>query len=355
LSISIQKSLNNLVRADDRVEIALRIIDAARGKIALVVDENRRLLGTVSDGDVRRGLLRGCSISSPVTDVMNRHPVVIGIDADPQAALDLMQSKMLRDLPVLDNDGRVVALRSLEEFKQPVPHDNWVVLMAGGQGVRLRPLTDDCPKPMLSLGRRPLLEVILDNFKKMGFSRFFVSVSYKAEMVMSHFGDGSKFSADIRYLREDTPLGTAGPLALLPEMPELPIVVMNGDILTKLNVPSMIDFHEEHDAVATMGVRSYETQVPYGVIDIDQLRITGIKEKPIQHHLISGGVYVLSPEALKLIPLDTHYDMPELFSDLCGRGMTAVPYIVREYWMDIGHIEDLGRARRDFETLFPDQ
>jgi dTDP-glucose pyrophosphorylase len=347
--------IDRFLRKSDSVEAALRIIDALGGKIAMVIDEHGRLIGTVSDGDLRRAFLRGVTLGSPITELMNASPVAITSDTDRESTLRLMREKVLRHIPVVDAEGKVTALRTLEEFIQPPVRDNWVVIMAGGEGVRLRPLTEACPKPMLKLGDKPLLEVMLGNLRNSGLRQIVISVNYMASMITDYFGDGSKFDVDIRYVREDGPLGTAGPLSMLPEVPDAPFIVVNGDILTKLHLPDMLEFHLDHGAAATMGVREYEQQVPYGVINVANQQIASIAEKPIQRHLISGGLYVFSPDVLTLIPRNQRYDMPTLFNDLAGRGMTALPYLVQDYWLDIGQIEDLARARQDVRSMFPDE
>jgi NDP-sugar pyrophosphorylase family protein len=266
-----------------------------------------------------------------------------------------MRTSLLRHIPVVDENRRVIGLRTIEEFVTPTQQPNWVVVMAGGQGTRLRPLTGDCPKPMLPLGDRPLLEHTIENLKGMGFERFFIAVNYMADVIISHFKDGSKFGVDIRYLHEETALGTAGALSLLPERPDAPFIVMNGDIVTKLHFPSMLDFHNEHGAAGTIGVREYETQVPYGVIEIDRMTISSIREKPTQRHIISGGVYVLSPQALDAVPRNIRYDMPQLFQDMQKFQMQTIPFFIREYWIDIGRIDDLTRAQTDFRQIFIDE
>lgn len=347
------KIQGSLIRPTDTMDVALRVIDGCGGKLALVLNDAGQLVGTVSDGDARRALLRGLTLSTPVSEVMNRHPTVITPDSDHEAVLQVMRDRVLRHVPVVNAQGHVVALHAIEDFITPAPRDNWVVLLAGGEGRRLRPLTADCPKPMLPLGERPLLERSLLNLKGMGFRHFYLSVNYMAEKIIDHFGDGSRLGVEIRYLHEDRPLGTAGPLSLLPELPKTPLVVMNGDILTRLHFPTMIEFHDEHEAAATMAVREYEVQVPYGVINVDEMRITGIEEKPVMRHLISAGIYVLSPEVLASLPAATRLDMPDLFTDLAKADRRTHAFLLREYWIDIGHMDDLSRARRDFNALFP--
>lgn len=346
------QSLNNLLPLDASIEQALRIIDANAGKIALVVDENRRLLGTVSDGDARRAFLRGLTLSSPVAEIMNRSPLTVSPETDRQEILRLMQERVLRHVPVVDHDGCVVGLRALEALVAPEPRENWVVILAGGEGRRLRPLTDTCPKPMLPLGEKPLLERTILNLKAAGFSHFYLAVNYMADTIIAHFGDGSAFGVEIRYLQEDLPLGTAGPLGLLPETPKAPIIVMNGDILTQVHFESMLDFHDEHNSIATMGVREHEVMVPYGVINVDEISITDIEEKPIQRYLISAGIYVLSPETARMVRPHVRLDMPDLFREVRRQSPRVVAYLIREYWIDIGHMDDLSRARHDYLHMF---
>jgi NDP-sugar pyrophosphorylase family protein len=231
--------------------------------------------------------------------------------------------------------------------------DNWVVLMAGGLGSRLRPLTDECPKPMLRVGNKPLLETIIETFIEQGFRRFFISVNYMADTIKEYFGDGSRWGAEIQYLEETSRLGTAGALSLLPEKPQAPLLVMNGDLLTKINFRQLLDFHREHHAQGTMCVREYEFQVPYGVVKMDHHRITGFEEKPIQRYFVNAGIYVLEPQALQHIPHGVFFDMPSLFQTLMADRQEAVVFPIREYWLDIGHMADYDRANGEFARNFP--
>lgn len=325
----------------------LEIIDRGSVQIALVVDRNRRLLGTVTDGDIRRGILRGVQLSCKVTEVMNSNPVTASTDMDRDMLLALMQNHYLRHIPVLDEEGRVVRIELLDELMEITSMDNWVVLMAGGLGTRLRELTKDTPKPLLQVGHKPILEMILESFISNGFHKFYISINYKAEMIRNYFGNGSKWGVEIRYLHERKPLGTAGALSLIEELPEKPIIVMNGDLLTKVNFRQFVQFHMETQSKATMCVREYEFQVPYGVVKIENLRLRGIEEKPIQRYFISSGIYILNPEVIRLIPEDTFFDMPTLFDKIIQQGLDAFVYPLREYWIDIGRKDDLERAKID--------
>ncbi len=226
--------------------------------------------------------------------------------------------------------------------------------MAGGTGSRLQPLTDDCPKPLLMVGNKPLLETIVENFVEFGIRKIFVSVNYKADMIETFLGNGSRWSIDIYYLREKERMGTVGALGLLPERPAHPLIVMNGDVLTKANFQYLLDFHQSHRAKATMCVRDYHFQVPYGVVKTDQHRLIGIDEKPVQQFFVNAGIYVLEPEILDLIPYDAYLDMPDLFEELFKQGRETIVFPIHEYWMDIGKIDDLERARGEYAKNFTD-
>lgn len=329
------------------VREAVKVIDSGALQITLIVDEDDKLLGTVTDGDVRRGILAGYSLDASVIGVMNTHPLSVGPEDDREAILSLMKQRRIHQIPLLDHSGKVIGIESLDELLQPIRRENWVILMAGGLGSRLRPLTDTCPKPMLSIGNRPILETILCNFIDQGFYKFFISVNYMAEKVKSHFGDGSRWGVQINYLEEGQRLGTAGALTLLPSRPSEPFFVMNGDILAKVNFRAMLDFHLSHGASATMGVRQFSHTIPYGVVTLDGHHLTSIEEKPESKVFVSSGIYLLSPEAAEKIPSDRFYDMPTLFQQLLSDGYHTSGFPVHEYWIDIGRIEDLERARID--------
>ncbi|MBU1042398.1 MAG: nucleotidyltransferase family protein [Proteobacteria bacterium] len=337
-----------LIAPDLTVVDALRIIDSTRLQIALVVDEAGRLLGTVSDGDVRRALLAGTALTSPVSAIMFRKPTTAPPEADRETLLALMQSKVLRQIPIVDAGGHVVGLESLMDMLAHKALPNPVVLMAGGRGQRLRPLTDLCPKPLLRIGDKPILEIILENFVAQGFRNFFISINYMAEKVVEHFGDGSRFGVSITYLREDEPLGTAGALTLLPEAPHLPFLVMNGDLLTKVNFEHLLDFHASQEAEATMCVRPYTSQIPYGVVHVEDHQLVRLEEKPSQTVFVNAGIYALSPSALPLIPKGAAFDMPTLFEALMAQKRRALAFPVREYWIDIGRMGDYEQAQSDY-------
>lgn len=341
-----------LVSPSTPILTAIKIIDASSLQIALVVDESGRLLGTLTDGDVRRGILKGVPLTSSVEHIMNCQPVIARINEGRDCILETMKLKQIRQIPIVDESGYVVSLEILDEMIQSGEFENWVVLMAGGLGSRLRPLTNECPKPLLKVGSKPLLETILGNFIEYGFHKFYFSVNYKAEMIKEYFNDGSRWGSEIRYLQEDKSLGTAGALGLLPEKPAEPLLVMNGDLLTKVNFRSLLNFHIEHGAHGTMCVREYIFQIPYGVVRIDGHRLVRIDEKPAHHFFVNAGIYTLEPTVLDLIPQNTSFDMPALFDKMIEHNYETTVFPVREYWIDIGKMDDLKRANGDFKEVF---
>ncbi len=343
---------NILANPETTIRKTIEIIDVSAMQIALVVGNNNKLLGTVTDGDIRRGILNGVTIDDEIYKIMNPNPVVANADDSSETVMSLMKNRRIHQLPLVDHNGNLVGVKTLDEILQSSILANPVVLMAGGLGSRLRPFTDDCPKPLLKVGSKPLLETIIKNFIEYGFHKFYISLNYKAEMIETHFGDGSQWGIDIAYIRETERKGTAGALALLPEVPNTPLIVMNGDVLTKVNFPLLLNFHSEHNAVATMCVREYSFQVPFGVVKTDQHRLTFIEEKPEYNFFVNAGIYVLDPSVLESIPCDSHFDMPQLFENLLERGKEAVVFPVREYWLDIGRVGDLERANKEFDEHF---
>jgi dTDP-glucose pyrophosphorylase len=340
-----------IINSEQSIRQAMEAIDRSSLQIALVVDGNDRLLGTVTDGDIRRGLLRGLNLDSPAAQVMNPKPKVARQGMSRAEFIELLRRHDLHHLPLVDDSGRLVGLESDVELYEGAEKDNWVVLMAGGLGQRLRPLTDDMPKPLLPVGDRPLLEIIINRFTAQGFRKFYISVNYRADLVEAHFGDGAKFGAEIRYLREDQPLGTGGAVGLLPERPTSPFVVMNGDLLTTINFESLVDFHQQHGADLTLCVRRYSHQIPYGVAEIQGGEVVSITEKPNHECFISGGIYVLSPSVFDRLQPHRRVDMPDLMRELIADKARVTAFPVTEYWIDIGRIEDLERARQEFENV----
>jgi len=327
---------------------AMRCIDVNSSKIVLVVDDRNRLMGTITDGDIRRGVLRGLELSAAVGAIMNTHPAVGALNETYEARQARMREHRIRHLPIVA-DGVLIGLELLEAVPARSPMRSCVVLMAGGLGTRLRPLTATHPKPLLFVGDKPILETIIERFASHGFSRFFIAVNYKAELVEEYFGDGAERGVQINYLREDTELGTAGALSLMPSLPDAPFIVMNGDVLTKLDFGELLAYHVEQGAKATMCVREHSIEVPYGVVAVEGQRILSIDEKPVHNYLINAGVYVLEPDVLSLVSEREAIDMPQLFGRILRKGWNASVYPVRDYWLDIGAVRDF---HIEFEKVF---
>lgn len=341
-----------IVHPTATVQDAVQVIDRGGVQFALVADDNFRLMGVVTDGDVRRAFLKGISLQSPVAEVMNRNPKALPVDAGHDAALALMRTHVLRHVPLIDKDGRIVGLDSLSEFIGSTWRENPVVLMAGGLGQRLHPITIDTPKPLLHVGGQPILETIIRNFVGQSFRKFYVSVNYRAEQIKAHFGDGSQFGAEIQYVHEPEPLGTAGSLSLLPDKPDKPAIVMNSDILTNADFSKLLNFHLDEASDATMCVREYDLQVPYGVVKSDGHRFMGVTEKPVQRFFVNAGIYALSPKAIGMIAHGEALNMTDLFERVRQKTAKTSVYPIREYWLDIGRSEDFDRAKSEFTQIF---
>jgi len=344
------KSLSEyMVSADATMAEVVEVIDRGAAQIALVVDENRRLLGTVTDGDFRRALLRGLSMQAPVEQFMHREFHALPKTATDEDALNLMRRKFIHQIPALDDDSRVVRLFRLEELIKPNERPNTVVIMAGGKGERLKSLTTNCPKPMLQVGGKPILEIILEQCIEIGFREFYFSVNYLKEQIKDYFGDGTSWQVNIQYLEEDKPLGTAGALSLLPSMPEHPLLVLNGDVLTRVDYGHLLRFHAEHEASATLCVQEHITRIPYGVVRMDDVMVQGIEEKPVLSNYVSAGIYVLAPGLLELIPSEQSFDMPQLIEKAVEQQYRVSAFPIHEYWLDVGHPECLERAYGEWE------
>lgn len=329
---------------------AIAKVDASGLQVALVLAPDDSLLGILTDGNTRRAILAGKGLQVPVSEVMTGQPTTVAASASRNEMLALMRRRVLHQLPLVDDAGRVVGLVTLDDLIGATERPNRVVLMAGGLGTRLQPLTDEYPKPLLAVGGKPILETILESFAEQGFKHIFLSVNFKAEMIRNHFGSGDRWGVRVEYLHEVTRLGTAGALSLIPEKLTAPIIVMNGDVLTRINYDNLLQFHNAQNVAATMAVREYDFQVPYGVIRLDGARIESIQEKPVQKFLVNAGIYVLSPGVLDYLPSETFFDMPNLFEQLIAAGQPVAAYPLREYWLDIGRLEEYERAQNDWTT-----
>lgn len=338
-----------LVNKDDTILHALQTIDKMQLQIVLVVDEDMKLLGTVTDGDIRRGFLKGLKFEDKVERVMNSSPTTVDEETSWTQSSAIMRKKQIHQLPVVDKQGRLVGLHL---DNAPTRIENEVVLMAGGFGKRLNELTENCPKPLLKIGAKPILETILDNFIEAGFYKFTISLGYLGSMISDYFGDGSKWGVQITYVTETKPLGTAGALSLLKNKPNLPFVIMNGDLLTRVDLKSLMQFHKEQKSIATMCVRGFEQNIPYGVVKTEDHVITSLEEKPVQNVLVNAGIYVLNPECLNFIPKDEFFNMTSLFEKLIENGKKPAAFPIHEYWIDIGRPDEFTQAGSDYKEIF---
>lgn len=340
-----------LVLPNNSIREVMACIDRNAKGIALVVDEERRLTGTVTDGDIRRALLAGMDLDLPVQALLERRaparhptPLTAPVGTPDTQLLQMMKEYALRHIPLVDDAGRALDLALLSDLVKDYELPLTAVVMAGGYGTRLSPLTEELPKPMLPVGDRPLLELIIEQLRQAGIRRVNLATHYEGEIIARHFGDGQDFGVEIRYVKEDQPLGTAGALGLL-DAADYPLLVINGDILTRVDFRAILDFHREHQADMTVAVRQYELHVPYGVVETDGVAIIGISEKPVVRHFINAGIYLLNPEVCRYIPEGEPYDMPDLISRLVADGRRVVSFPIHEYWLDIGQLDDYEQAQ----------
>lgn len=335
---------------------AIERIDAGAIEIALVLDEEGRLLGTVTDGDVRRALLAGAALEDPVEAIVHHDPVSADAATDDRALLRLMTEHSVDQIPLVE-DERVVDVAFLRDLVTATGHaamaENPVVLMAGGAGMRLRPLTERTPKPMLPVGDRPLLKTALDQISSAGFHRVLIAVNHHAEVIEEHFADGSRFGVDIAYLRESAPLGSAGALRLAAAELDRPFIVMNADLLTNVRLPALMRFHREEENIVTVGVRRYALDLPYGVVEMDGTRVRSLREKPRLSFFVNAGLYAVDPTAISLVStLPERFDMTDLLDAALAARARVGGFPVREYWLDVGHLADYDRAHEDHATHF---
>jgi len=335
-------------------------IDAGAIEIALVVDARRRLLGTVTDGDVRRALLAGAALDDSIDaieSIVHRDPVAVDAGTDDATLLALMTERSVDQIPLVDGE-RVIDVAFLRDLVSAADGsgaiaDSPVVLMAGGAGTRLRPLTEHVPKPMLPVGDRPLLETVLGQVSDAGFSRVLIAVNYRADVIEAHFGDGSRFGVDIAYLNEGSPLGSAGALRLAASELDRPFIVMNADLLTNVKLPALMHFHCEEGNVVTVGVRRYELELPYGVVEMDGTRVRSLREKPRLTFFVNAGLYAVDPSAVALAAgLPARFDMTDLVEAALVARARVGGFPIREYWLDVGQLADYDRAHSDHATHF---
>lgn len=327
---------------------AIANLDEVAVKIALVVNDSGILEGTISDGDIRRGLLKGLDLSSPITNVICRNPLVVSSNMERATVMQLMEANKIMQIPVVDDERHLVGLHLWDQITSPQVHPNMMVIMAGGKGTRLRPHTENCPKPMLDIGGKPMLERIIEQAIVDGFENFIISLHYLGHIIEDYFGNGSSHGINIEYIKEKIPLGTAGCLSLLPQLPDLPFIVTNGDVLTDIRYHEILEFHNWHEATATMAVRKHEIQNQFGVVITKGVEIEGFEEKPIYRSHVNAGIYVLNPSVLKSLEYEKQCDMPTLFERIKSNAGKTIVYPMHEPWLDVGRPADLSFARNTF-------
>ncbi len=336
-----RKSMLNL---SSTVRDAVEVLNRSGIKIVLILDPRDKLLGIVTDGDIRRGLLNGIQLDSPVSSIMQIDFTVVMPDVSRTTAVELMKEKSFGQLPVVNAEGKIIGLHLWDEIVSNPKRENVFIIMAGGKGTRLLPFTEDCPKPMVRVQEKPMMQHIIERGRAGGFKKYVVATHYLGSLIQDYFGDGSSLDVSIEYLTEREPLGTAGALRLLNENPSTHFIVSNGDVLSDINYGDILDFHIRNHADATMAVRLHEFQQPFGVINMNGIEILGVEEKPITYTHINAGIYVLNPDILNHLPESEAFDMTTLFSHLKKIKKRIIAYPMYESWLDVGRPDDLRLA-----------
>jgi len=336
---------NYCISPDASLIECMRSVDITGAGIVLAVDSEFKLIGTISDGDVRKALVKGCPLDSSIATHINRNCFYVLPTVPRAEVLDIMQARRFEQVPIVDEQGKVIGLHLLHDMLGNISRPNWAVVMAGGKGMRLRPLTEKLPKPMIKVAGRPLLERIILHLVGHGIRRIFLSVNHLAQVIEDYFEDGSKYGTKIEYLRDDDPLGSGGAISLLPGIPEQALLVMNGDMIVDINFADIIEFHNQNDFYATMGVYSYFHQVPFGCVEIQDNRLAGLEEKPVLEKMVNAGIYVLSPQAVSAIPKNTYFPITTLFEDAIKNNLVCGTFPVEKEWLDIGSPKQLQQAR----------
>lgn len=345
---------NLMVPPDITISEAVNRIFAAHKRVILVVDEETRLLGLMSDSDIRHAIVNNVDFQRPVSDVMIRRPITVLADTSDQEVLRVMEQTHCFQIPILDAERKVVGIHIINELlgMRTANHSRTAVIMAGGIGSRLAPLTDNIPKPLLTVGDQPILFTVLDSLRKAGFDDLFVSVNYKAQMIRDALENEPRFVGQIQFIEEDKPLGTAGALARLPVTPSESFLVMNGDLLTNVALEEIMNFHAHQQNMITVAVKEEQFQIPYGIVEMEGTRITGLKEKPQHTFFVNSGVYAVSPLVLERIPANTFWDMTDIIDDLHKARLRVGGFPIHEYWLDIGRHDQLEQANAEYSKNF---
>jgi dTDP-glucose pyrophosphorylase len=338
---------DSIVKINTPIKVAIERLNKVGIKIALVLDDNYRLLGTISDGDFRRGILSGLSLEDTVEKIMNKNPRTVSEGASRLEILKVMTDTKILQIPIINKNNFVIGLHLWDDISVQGKYSNIMVIMAGGKGSRLHPQTENRPKPMLLVAGVPILEHIIKRAQSQGFNHFIIAINYLGEVIEKYFKDGQKFGVKIEYLHEEVPLGTAGALSLLSSKPERAFIVTNGDVITDINYSDFLEYHTAQNAAATVAVHTHEFQIPYGVVQINGLEIDSYEEKPIVSSLINAGVYALEPDILDYIKEPRHRDMPEILDIARDLKKKVIVYPLYESWIDIGRPIDLEFANKN--------
>lgn len=340
------------VQVSATIKDAMEAIDRNLTGGVFIVDENKRVIGVVTDGNIRRAILNGHSIYDGIKEIYTTNFKYVNKLVSKQKVKEIMLTFKIRQLPLLDDHGRLSKIYFLDDIISYEKKDNYVFILAGGLGTRLRPLTEKTPKPMLEVGEKPILERIIEQFKEYGFINFIISINYMGEVIEEYFKDGRDFNVNIQYVKEEKKLGTAGSIKLAEKELNKPFIVINGDILTGIDFDSFLNYHKENQYDITVGVRNYEMRVPYGVMVMENELIKSLEEKPTYTFYINSGVYVLNKEVVDYIPSNKEYNMTDLIEDVIKDKGKCGTYSITEYWSDIGHIEDFKKANEDVKKFF---
>jgi dTDP-glucose pyrophosphorylase len=331
---------NSILIVDSTLGDAIKNLDKTHIQIILVTTQDGDFLGTITDGDIRRGLLRGMDLNSSIESIINREPLVVPPDMHKDTFIQLFQANKIHQIPVVDKNRKIVGLHIRDDLYTPGQKENTMIIMAGGKGTRLIPHTNSCPKPLLPVSGKPILQHIIEKAKAEGFSNFILSIGYLGEMIEDFFGNGDKLEVNIDYIRENSPLGTAGSISLMEKKPNESIVISNGDVITDVRYSELLDFHNLHKADATMGVRMYEWKHPFGIVRTKGMEIRELEEKPVFRNYVNAGVYVLSPTVLSVLEKGVACDMPDFFASLIADGKKSIVFPMHESWLDLGSEEE---------------
>ncbi|HEX3044582.1 MAG TPA: nucleotidyltransferase family protein [Bacillota bacterium] len=338
-----------IVKANQTIRDAMELINDNLREIALIENEKGEIIGLATDGDIRRALLRGLTLDSPVIEMTTRNYIAVGPEEDRATVLDMMKGLEIRHIPVIDAQRRLLGIHFLQDLIGTTPKPNIAVIMAGGKGTRLLPLTENCPKPMIKVVGRPILERLILHLAGCGIRKIYIAINYYGDVIEAYFGDGSTYGCSIEYLKEKEALGTGGALSLLPERPQHPFIVMNGDLVTQVNIAKLLEFHTQMKAKATITGRTYQIELPFGVIETDDNKLLKLQEKPLIHYLINTGIYVLNPGVLPLIPRRKYFPITRLFEILIEKKLPVGVYVINEEWIDVGRHNDLQQANGIFK------